>query len=189
MDRQDLRPLATRTLGTYLEGLSLLDRPTAEFSPTANLEFAATRGWSNATTRLTPCAMKRHLRENGQADHPMGRLRICRDEPDPQRIVTIAEIEALYRCLDLTRPSDKRNLVTLKLAIDSGLRVPEMLSLKPEYLDMEHKRLEAKRKGGTWSPSIFSDDTAVWLAAWLKEWEGYSGSRPYVFSTSTPAGK
>jgi len=70
---------------------------------------------------------------------------------------------------DTTTVKGRRDLAICGVLLDCALRASELCSLSIKYLDLDHKQLKVKVKGGRWSLRVFSDYTGNWVSAWLSD--------------------
>lgn len=96
------------------------------------------------------------------------------------KVLTEAEQEALLDQLNPRYLSPQRNLTLLRLMLATGLRVGEVVALRPEHIDLETCRLIVREGKGSKDRTLwFSDDVAEALEAWMER----RPESPYVFPT------
>lgn len=131
--------------------------------------------WAASTKHNAVCGLKAYfIWVRGDKKHPVGKIKIRREDPGPQRTLDEAEVDAIFQVIDpemARSPFRKgiamRHTAMFSMMIDNGLRASEILSLTMENLDLENKKLCVRVKGGWWRDAVFSDGTAARLEPWL----------------------
>lgn len=96
------------------------------------------------------------------------------------KVLTEKEQQDLLDQLNTRYQSPHRNLVMLRLMLDTGLRAGEVVALRPEHLDLETGRLVVREGKGAKDRTLwFSDE----VAELLEEWLGRRPESDYVFPT------
>lgn len=131
-------------------------------------DWLESHGWGHNMIRVTYMACRGYLRWKLGEDHPAIKLKIKREPTAPQRFLKMQQVQQLLALFDTTTPKGIRDLAICSLMLDSGLRVSEICHLEIRYLDLEERRLQVIIKGGKWGEGIFGNETAVYLANWLK---------------------
>lgn len=139
--------------------------------------------WKPATIKGSVGCVRSYLHwladERLASEELVSALRIPRVPKRRQRTISPAEYMALMKAC--SRPvehglterqalkSAVRNAALVSLLYDSILRASELVALKVEDIDLEHRTVYvAQGKGGDFRYSSFSKDTALTLREWLK---------------------
>lgn len=128
-------------------------------------------GWSPATIKGAVCAARSFFRwcleEKLLSDDPGLALKVPRVPVRAQRTLTAAEIsELLAGCCDGVR--GRRDAALVALLLDTGLRNAEVCRLRLADLDVEHRRLVVRIKGGDEALGYFGSGCCKRLEAWLQ---------------------
>jgi len=129
--------------------------------------FLIATGWGSSLRYTAAVAIKRFLRWKFGADHPALRLRVKRGVSKPGRTLKAARVKVLLESFNTGSRKGKRDLAICCLALDTGLRVSELASIKLAALDLEEHKLVVLIKGGKWAEAVFSDYTGVLIAGWI----------------------
>ena len=85
------------------------------------------------------------------------------------KVLTPAEQAALLAQFNKRYASSLRNLVTVRLMLETGLRVGEVVAVRPAHLDLDSCRLLVREgKGGKDRIVWFSDDLRDLIERWLQ---------------------
>jgi len=101
-----------------------------------------------------------------------------------KKTLTPEDISKVLKQFDVSRFHDYRNAIITKLLLDTGMRVGECLSLRPEHLDLNHKSIlltDTKNKHQRYV--YFSAKMSADLKAWLRYRDRYITSA-YLFPTT-----
>ena len=71
----------------------------------------------------------------------------------------------------IDKAGDTRNRAIIALAVESGLRVIELASIKPENIDWDNRIIKVLGKGKKEGYAPFGELTTQYLKAWLDEYE------------------
>ncbi len=156
----------------------ILERLTAETDP-ASLDAAGLLAWLDAhptwggnMRRLSLVVAQSYLRATYGEAHPALRLRIKRTATPPGRVLSLAQVRALYAALPAEARATKtiRDRAILSVLLDTGLRAAELCSLQTGHLhiDGDDNYLTALTKGGQWQYKIISPLTVADLRRWLE---------------------
>jgi integrase len=162
-------PCAKTTRDTYSYALRRFDAACADIArctPNEILKFFKTTGWGESLQYTAATAIKKYVRWQFGASHPALRLRVKRGKAKPGRVLTIARAKELISSFDLSKIKGKRDYAIACLALDTGLRVNELATLKFADIDLSARTLKVKTKGGDWDDGTFSDDTRSAVADW-----------------------
>jgi len=163
-----------RMLGYFFEWFDEKSIALADFTADHFIEYLETKDWG-ATEYQALHSLKSFLRWQYGEDHPFvasvrsKKLRIRREDPGPQRTLSVEEVNKLLDMLESSRArSAKRDLPMVLLMLDTGLRSSEVCSLELENLELDNRRLTVLGKGRKWRTVVFSEETRVALKRWLK---------------------
>ncbi len=85
------------------------------------------------------------------------------------KVLTGEEKAAVLALLNTRYPTPHRNLCMIRLMLEAGLRVGEVVALKPEHLDMASCRLMVREgKGARDRVLWFRDDLRDLIGAWFE---------------------
>jgi len=122
--------------------------------------------WGNSIRYTASVAIKRYLRWKFGDSHPALRMRIKREDAMPGRSLDIERAAKLLASFNTSKMTGVRNLAIACLAMDNGLRVSELARLKFSDVDLIHRKLVVRIKGGKPKDATFSTYTASCIAAW-----------------------
>src|ERR1035437_8724864 len=95
------------------------------------------------------------LDEEEIAASPMLKTHPPKVELDPPPVLTEAQLVKLLRACEGPRFLDRRDMAIVRVLLDSGMRVGELVGMKGDDVDLEGKRLDVLGKGRRpRSPSI-----------------------------------
>ena len=123
--------------------------------------------WGNSIRYTASIAIKRFIRWKFGDNHPALRMRIKRQEAMPGRTLDVERAGKLLASFNTGKMQGIRNLAIACLAMDNGLRVAELARLKFSDVDLVHRKLVVRIKGGKPKDATFSVYTAERIAAWL----------------------
>lgn len=96
------------------------------------------------------------------------------------KVLSEAEQAALLDELNTRYPTPHRNLCMLRLMLEAGLRVGEVVALRPEHLDMTTCRLTVRDGKGSKDRTLWiNDELRDEIGAWLER----RPESPYLFPT------
>lgn len=96
------------------------------------------------------------------------------------KVLSGAEQEALLDELNTRYPTPHRNLCMLRLMLETGLRVGEVVALRPEHLDMTICKLTVREGKGSKDRTLWiNDELRDEIGAWLER----RPESPYLFPT------
>jgi integrase/recombinase XerD len=130
------------------------------------LKFLDSTGWGSSLRYTAVTAIKKYLRWKFGAEHPALRVRVKRDPAKPGRVLNKVRAETLLASFDLATIKGKRDYAIACLALDTGLRVKELASLRFADVDLGERRLKVRIKGGRWEDAVFSAHTRAAIADW-----------------------
>lgn len=143
------------------------------------LNFIEKPAWGNAMRCLALATCKVFLRYTYGDAHPALAAKIKRRRSKPQRTLTPAQANRLLCSFNHTTTKGKRDLAIAALAIDTGLRLAELCSLKIEDYHPEQLTLMVIVKGGEWETAIYSEQTALFIGDWL---QARNSTSPNIFT-------
>jgi integrase/recombinase XerD len=127
--------------------------------------------WATSTRWSALCAIRRFARWKYGDSSPLIGVTMERKGSPPQRTLNRGKTNALLGLFDTSTPKGTRDLAIVTLALDSGLRENELVSIQLDYLDFdpEHNQgtLFVPIKGGEWEPAAFYEYTTSCLLRWL----------------------
>lgn len=96
------------------------------------------------------------------------------------KVLSHAEQQALLAELNTRYRTPHRNLCLLRLMLESGLRVGEVVALRPEHLDMTTCKLTVRDGKGSKDRTLWiNDDLRDEIGAWLER----RPESPFLFPT------
>lgn len=96
------------------------------------------------------------------------------------KVLSEAEQERLLAELNTRYPTPHRNLCMLRLMLEAGRRVGEVVALRPEHLDMSTCKLTIRDGKGSKDRTLWINaDLRVEIGAWLER----RPESPYLFPT------
>jgi integrase len=162
-------PCANTTRVTYSYTLTRFDAFCTDLSactPNDILKFFKTTKWGPSLQYTAATAIKKYLRWLYGANHAALRLRVQRGKSKPGRVLSKLRAKQLLESFDLATIKGKRDYAIACLALDTGLRVNELSTLKFADIDLISRTLKVKTKGGNWNDAVFSVDTRAAIADW-----------------------
>lgn len=160
--------------------------------------FNEKENWSNSTRWLGYNALRAFIKWKYGKDHPALDFSMKREEPGPQRTLSLQDAQLLDRYLSQKDDTKGvRDLAIFSLLLDTGLRSSELCRVDRDLLDIHNRTLTVKIKGGDWGAAIFSEVTSKRLIDWLHlRVDMVNGSKALFLSTGgikpgtriTPAG-
>ena len=131
------------------------------------LDFLRSTGWGNSR-QYVACGIIRQYFKWKFGEHPLLRVRVRREKAKPGRTLNEDQIRTLLGSFDLTTPKGRRDFAIASLALDTGLRVNEIVSIKMSDLNIESREILVKVKGGRWERTFFSPLTKDALKNWIE---------------------
>ena len=122
--------------------------------------------WGDSSRWVALVAVRCYLRWL-DAKHPALSVKEKRGKPKPVEPLTPAQLRALVQSFDTSKPTGKRNIAIVYLAIDTGFRVAELTNLLVKDVDFTKRIALVPVKGGEWGRGLFSMQTAYMLDAWM----------------------
>lgn len=162
-------PCAPTTQATYTYVLRRFDDAGIDWAactPHDVHTFFKSTGWGPSLQYTAAVAIKKYLRWRYGATHPALRVRVKRAKAKPGRVLDKARAEDLLNSFDLSNYKGKRDYAIACLALDTGLRVNELATLKFADIDLAARALKVRIKGGSWADAVFSADTRAAIADW-----------------------
>lgn len=128
-------------------------------------------GWSASTRWSALCAIRRFARWKFGDSSPLIKVTMERESSPPQRTLSQKKTNQLLGLFDTSTPKGIRDLAIVALALDTGLRENELVSIQLDYLEIDPElnqgALFVPVKGGEWEPAAFYEYTTSCLARWL----------------------
>lgn len=166
--RRDLRLLAEYAAGVERE-VTALDRPALEaFLRGLMAEGRAPR----SVARLVACLRGFYAHAAASRpgmDSPAAELVSPRAWQVLPTFLTPEEVDALLAAPDVTTPRGIRDRAFIELLYATGLRVSELVALRPQDLNLEAGYLTCTGKGRKQRLVPIGDEAAAWVGRYLRE--------------------
>jgi integrase/recombinase XerD len=162
-------PVSAATQKVYERAINrLMDKyPDLSICTSSNIrKFLDDTGWGTSLCYTASIAIKKYIRWRYGSQHPALHLRIKREDSKPGRTINKAHAETLLKSFDLATIKGKRDYAICKLALDTGLRVNELATLKFSDVNLEDQKLLVRIKGGKWKVGVFPVDVRSAIADW-----------------------
>lgn len=137
-----------------------------KFDAKAFQKWIKSHAWADNTQYVAACAIRAFIKWRWGAKHPALLFSVKRKDPPPQRTLTAAEVEMLYKSFP-TNDFGRRDTAMLSVFMDTGLRASEICRLSLDHLHLEELYLSVIVKGGKWMDKSFSMYTAMHVDNWL----------------------
>lgn len=131
------------------------------------LNFVKRENWGNSMRYVALCACRSFIIAQHGSNHPALTARLKRCKPKPQRSLKFNQVLDLLAMFDTYTPIGARDQCLAAIALDTGLRVSELASIKLANIDIEHRSILVMVKGGQWQYAVYSPETAAILDRWL----------------------
>ena len=184
---RDLRHLAEFAAGAK-RGLDVLTLDDLE----AFVRELMTKGYSPRSAARTVASIRgfyqfqqldRRLQHNPAED-----LRAPRAWPSLPKYLSPDEVERLLAAPDTARPAGLRDRALLELLYATGLRVSELVNLRPADVHLQAGYLTCTGKGEKQRVVPIGNEATMWVERYVREARGsLLGSEPRRVSSSTPA--
>lgn len=162
------RPLADTTKVTYARILELLvDVDLRQMSAADLVKFISKPEWGQSQRYTYLCACRSFIRWLYGVSHPALTARVKRGHAKPQRVLSADQALRLLASFDTSTVAGMRDLAFVALALDTGLRVSELCRLQLSDIDLEARTLQVIVKGGQWGSAVFSEQSALYISAWV----------------------
>ena len=181
-------PFAPTTKDTYRRALLQLP-PTENLTAADLVNFISKPEWSSNTQYTALCAVRKFIAWRHGKNHPALSARIKRIKPKPQRVLTKDLALKLLASFDTSTAIGCRDLAIAALALDTGLRCSELCRISIEDLEIIQRHLRVIVKGGQWKAAIFSQQTSMYLSAWLTHRQAKKTSALFLSYHHTCAGQ
>lgn len=145
----------------------LIEQSFEEWGAGELLSFVKRENWGDSMQYVALNACKSFIKWSRGAIHPALSAKVKRGKPKPQRALTVDQLIELLALFDTYTALGARNQCIVAVAADTGLRVSELASILLANVDLEHRTILAKIKGGQWKYGIYSPETAAILDRWL----------------------
>ncbi len=147
------------------------------------LESLRRRGQGDGTLCTRWRGMRRFvnwlLAEGIVTADPLAGISVDKPEPPPVPILSDEELTALVRACRGKTFNDLRDMVIIRLLIDTGMRVSELTGIDLKHLDLDTTTVQVTGKGNRVRPAYFGGKTAVALDRYLRARRGHRyGSDP-----------
>jgi len=137
-------------------------------TPTELLDFLRSSGWGNSRQYVACVIIRQYIKWKLGDTHPILRVRVKREKPRPGRTLSENQILHLLTSFDLNTSKGCRDFAIANLALDTGLRVNEIASIKMRDLNLETREILVRVKGGRWERAFFSPFTEEALKRWIQ---------------------
>jgi integrase/recombinase XerD len=139
-----------------------------------NSYFAAKHAASKASSSNRRLAVLKRfyqhaLRQNRISVDPCLQLRSAKQPARFPKTLSEAQVEALLSAPDVDTPLGLRDRTMLELMYASGLRVSELVLIKPVEIGMNEGVLRITGKGNKTRLVPFGEEARVWIERYLKE--------------------
>jgi integrase len=131
------------------------------------LKFISKPDWGNSQRYTALCACRKFIAFTFGVNHPALLARLKRVQPKPQRVLKKDIALQLLASFDTSSPAGARDLAIASLALDTGLRCSELCRVSINDVDLVERHLQVIVKGGQWKAAVFSEQTAMYISAWL----------------------
>ena len=131
------------------------------------LKFLDSTRWGSSLRYTSSIAIKRYIRWRYGENHPALRMREKRVAAMPGRSLDAKRAYELINSFDTSKSKGIRDLAICCLALDNGLRVNELSTLKYQDVNLEARTLIVRIKGGKPRDATFSAYTASCIARWI----------------------
>ncbi len=169
----DAYRLDLRLFAVWLEtqhGKNLHEANASDMSAYFAAKHAASKA-SSANRRLA--VLKRFyqhaLRQNRISTDPCLLLRSAKQPARFPKTLSEAQVEALLDAPDVSTPLGLRDRTMLELMYASGLRVSELVLIKPVEIGMNEGVLRITGKGNKTRLVPFGEEARVWIERYLKD--------------------
>jgi len=102
-------------------------------------------------------------------NNPADDLRAPRAWKTLPKFLSVAEVDQLLEAPDVSEPRGLRDRALIEVLYATGLRVSELVNLKPQDLNLESGYLTTTGKGRKQRLVPLGDEAASWVARYLKE--------------------
>jgi integrase/recombinase XerD len=139
-----------------------------------NAYFAAKHAASKASSANRRLAVLRRfyhyaLRQNRISADPCLELRSAKQPPRFPKVLSEAQVEALLAAPDINTPLGLRDRTMLELMYASGLRVSELVLIRPVEIGMNEGVLRITGKGSKTRLVPFGEEARIWIERYLKQ--------------------
>ena len=125
------------------------------------------RPWSGSAQHVGIAALRTFFRWAMGKDSPAEQLAFPKRYPNPQRTLTVAQVEELLGSLDTARPKGVRDVALICMLLDTGLRATEVCTLLLKNVDLEARSLVVRIKGGQLGYAVYGLYTQAAVNNWL----------------------
>lgn len=156
------------TKATYAYVLEeLIAQPFETWGAGDLLNFVKRKNWGDSMQYVALNACKSFIRWVHGSNHAALSAKVKRGKPKPQRALNQKQLIDLLALFDTYTPIGARNQCIVAIAADTGFRVSEIASIQLANVDIEHRTILVKIKGGQWAYGVYSPETAAILDRWL----------------------
>ena len=104
-----------------------------------------------------------------RTDNPAADLTAPRAVKALPKFLTIEEVDRLIAAPDVTDPRGLRDRTLIEVLYATGLRVSELVHLKPQDINLEEGYLTTMGKGRKQRIVPLGDEAAAWVARYLRD--------------------
>lgn len=159
-------PYSDSTKESYRRILASLP-DTSTLTPADLLAYISRPGWGPSTRHTALYACRKFIAWRHGPNHPALAARLKRTNAKPQRVLSVEKALELLASFDPHSPQGSRDLALAALMLDTGLRASEICRLALDDVDIQQRHLKVIVKGGQWKTAVFSEQTALYISAWL----------------------
>lgn len=145
----------------------LIKHPLDEWGAGDLLRFVQKKTWGDSMQYVALNACKSFIKWHHGSSHPALSAKVKRSRPKPQRALNQKQLIEMLAMFDTYTPIGARDQCLVAIAADTGLRVSELASILLANIDLEHRTILVKIKGGQWQYAVYSPETAAILDRWL----------------------
>jgi integrase/recombinase XerD len=178
---RDLRRLVRFSRERGKQAISLRQQDLSELIVSLRAEGLAARSVARTVHALRGF-YRFAVREGRLREDPMENLRPPRSFKPLPRYLTFAQVDALLAAPDTTTPLGLRDRAILEVLYATGLRVSELIGLRPADVDLDMGILVCLGKGRKERLVPLGSEACSWVRRYLGEVRGSGGRRaPVLF--------
>lgn len=181
-------PLSDSTKDKYRRVLVQVP-PIGEWAAADLIKWISKPEWGNSQRYTALCACRKFISFTFGVNHPALAARLKRVDAKPQRVLSKDLALKLLASFDTSTAAGSRDLAIASLALDTGLRCSELCRVSLDDVDLLQRHLQVIVKGGQWKAAIFSQQTAMFISAWLHYRKPKDTTALFVSFHHTCAGK
>lgn len=161
-------PYSDATKETYAYIVNeLIEHSIDEWGAGDLLDFVKRENWGESMQYVALNACKSFIKWKHGSMHPALTAKVKRTKPKPQRTLKENQLIELLALFDTYSAIGARDQCIVAVAADTGLRVSELAGIRLANMDLEHRVILTKIKGGQWEFAVYSPETAAIVDRWL----------------------